>query len=129
MERISELRKQGKLNELLHKAMNIQNSLETIPPSRVIGKSLLMHKGNVNAAIKLLTMNMQNGILPINEDTLDLLKQKHLKGEPAHESVLPTDTPEETQPIKFESIQAECIQKAAIKTKGRSEPSGVDADV
>ena len=109
--------------------MNIQNSLETIPPSRVIGKSLLMHKGNVNAAIKLLTMNMQNGILPINEDTLDLLKQKHLKGEPAHESVLPTDTPEETHPVKFESIQAECIQKAAIQTKGRSEPSGVDADV
>ena len=36
-----------------------------------------MHEGNVHAAIKLLTSNMENGILPINKDTLDLLKQKH----------------------------------------------------
>ena len=88
-----------------------------------------MHIGNVNAAIKLLTKNMQNGILPINKDTLDLLNQKYLKGEPEHESVLLTDTLEETHPVKFESIQAECIQKAAIKTKGGSRPSDVDADV
>ena len=37
----------------------------------------LMSKGNVNAALKLLTDNMYSGILPLNKDTLELLIQKH----------------------------------------------------
>ena len=35
-----------------------------------------MHKGNVNATIKLLMKNTQNGILPMINDNLDLLKKK-----------------------------------------------------
>ena len=87
----------------------------------------LTHKGNVNAAIKLLANNMQNGILPINKDTLDLLKQKFRKGKPTHESVLITDTPEEIHSVKFERI-VESIRKAANNTKGGSGPSGMDAE-
>ena len=39
-----------------------------------------------------------------------------------------TDTPETIHPIKFESIDIEKIQKAAVKTQGGSGPSGMDAD-
>ena len=39
-----------------------------------------------------------------------------------------TDTPETIHPIKFKSIDVENIQKAAVKTQGRSGPSGMDAD-
>ena len=87
-----------------------------------------MHEGNVHAAIKLLTSNMENGILPINKDTLYLLKQKHRIDKVAHESVLLTDTSQGVQPLKFESISAESIRKGAIKTKGGSGPSGMDGD-
>ena len=38
---------------------------------------ILMSKGNVNEALKLLTNNMLNGVLPLTDATLQLLKQKH----------------------------------------------------
>ena len=79
-----------------------------------------MHKENVNAPIKLPTYNMQHGILLINKGTLDSLKQKHLEGKPAHESVLLRDIPEDIHPVKFEIISVESIRKTAIKTKGGS---------
>ena len=56
------------------------------------------------------------------------MKQKHPKSKPVHESVLLTDTPEEIHSLKFKSILAEIIWKSAIKTKGESGPSGMDAD-
>ena len=36
-----------------------------------------MNKGNVNGALKLWTNNMSNGILPLADAALQLLKQKH----------------------------------------------------
>ena len=36
-----------------------------------------MSKDNVNGALKLLTNNMSNGILPLTDAILQLLKQKH----------------------------------------------------
>ena len=50
---------------------------------------------------------MQNGILPINKDTLKLLKQKHPQSKPAYESILLPDTPEVIHPVKFETIDAD----------------------
>ena len=38
-----------------------------------------MKKGNVNAAIDLLSENMGNKILPLNIETLKRLKLKHLQ--------------------------------------------------
>ena len=45
---------------------------------------------------------------------------------PASQEILLTDTPETIHSIKFESIDIEKIQKAAVKTQGYSEPSGMD---
>ena len=36
----------------------------------------MMSKGNVNGALKLLMENMSNRILPLNDKTLTMLKQK-----------------------------------------------------
>ena len=73
-----------------------------------------MHKGNVNAVIKLLANNMQNGSLPINNDTLDFLKQKPPRGKPAHEIILLIDTLEPIHPAKFESMSAESTWRGAL---------------
>lgn len=77
---------------------------ETISSSLGIGETSkkitsLVHKGNVNATIRLLKKNTQNGILPINKDNLDLLKKKHSKAKTARESVTLTDSPKEIHPI------------------------------
>ena len=36
-----------------------------------------MSKGNVNSAIKLLSNNMEGGVLPLNKERTDLLKMKY----------------------------------------------------
>ena len=36
-----------------------------------------MQKGNVNGALKILTSNMSGGILPLTDETLQLLELKH----------------------------------------------------
>ena len=38
---------------------------------------ILMQKGNVNGASKLLTNNMAGEVLPLADETLELLIQKH----------------------------------------------------
>ena len=82
-----------------------------------------MKKGNVNSAMKILTDNMKNGILPLTGQTLNQLKLKHLEGKEASQEILLTDTSETIHPMKFESINVEKIQKAAVKTQGGSRPS------
>ena len=87
-----------------------------------------MKKGNVNSAMKLVTDNMKNGILPLTRQTLNQLQLKHPERKETSQEILLTDTPETIHPIKFESIDVEKIQKAAVKTRGGSGPSGMDAD-
>ena len=49
----------------------------------------MMSKGNVNGALKILTENMSNEILPLNDKTLKMLKQKHPEAnEPPQEVLL-----------------------------------------
>ena len=72
--------------------------------------------------------NMQNGILPLNQNTLNQLKQKHPQGKEAEFNTLLTDKPEEIHPIKFEGIDAELVKKAVVRTRGGAGPSGMDAD-
>ena len=87
-----------------------------------------MQQGNTGRAIKVLTNNTQNGFLPLNEKTLELLRQKHPKASPASESVLLTNDIEKVHPIKFENITEELVRKAALKTKVGSGPSSMDAE-
>ena len=86
-----------------------------------------MRKGNAHNAMKLLTNNMKN-VLPLNKKTLEQLKQKHPQRRDADPEIMLPDKPEETHPIKFHSIDAENVRKAALKTMGGAGPSGLDAD-
>ena len=117
----------GDLIELLHEGETIQKNLTqqlTKEDVRKISKKFaaLMRKGNLNAATNLLTENMRNGILPLNNETLNLLRLKHSAPKDAHEKVMLSDVPERIHPVKFEVIDAE------MKTRGGSGPSGLDAD-
>ena len=73
-----------------------------------------MRKGNINSAMKLLGENMQNSILPLNDETVHQIKQKHAHGKDAHLKVLLPDIPEEIHPIKFHPIDAESVKKAIL---------------
>ena len=87
-----------------------------------------IRKGNVHNIMKLLTNNMKNGVAPLNKKTLEELKQKYPQKHDADPEIMLPDKPEEIHPIKFDSIDAENVRKAARKTRGGAGPSGLDAD-
>ena len=89
---------------------------------------ILMSKGNVNGAIKLLTNNMSNRILPLTDATLQLPKQKHPESRQPPPEVLIKGPIRKIHSIVYDDIDESLILKASILTKGGSGPSGLDAD-
>ena len=134
LERRLQLWDEGKISELIRECQTIQNHLSSNKNGKQsikeISKKFIdrMSKGNINGAIKLLSDNMENGIIPLNEETLSKLREKHPKSKIADKDVLLTDIPIEVHPIRFEEIDAEMIRNAATKTKGGSGPSGLDGE-
>ena len=109
LERRMDLSTSGEILNLLHELEMIQKDLRSSnTPSTVAEMSKKftreMRNGNVSNAMKLLTDNMQNGILPLNQKTLNQLKQKHSQSKGAGLDVLLTDTPKQIHPIKFEAM-------------------------
>ena len=130
LERRLHLWKEGELTELLTEGETIQKSLSDSKRTTTIAKQFknYMKKGNVNAALKLLTNNMKDGIHPLNIQPLNSLKEKHPESKDASIEILLTDVSQRVHPIKFAGIDEEMARKAAIKTKGGSGPSAMDAD-
>ena len=126
LERIIDLWSNGNIDELLFEG-------ETIQSRKSIGElskkfTLLMEKENVNGALKLLTSNISNGILPLDDKTLSLLKQKHPTSSELNEEVLLRGEKPSVHLVVFEDIDENMVKEAALKTKGSSDPSGLDAD-
>ena len=113
--------------ETIQKSLSDSKSIKTIAELFRKFKNY-KKKVNINAAVKLLTNNMQDGILPLNKEALNKLKEKHPKSKNANNDVLLTGVPQDVHPIIFAGINEEIIRKAAIKTKGGSGPSAMDAD-
>ena len=88
----------------------------------------MMESGNVNRAIKLITNNMGGGILPLDEETLEILHQKHPEGKEADENIMLTGPIQHVEPILYKAIAETLVLKAAQRTKGGSDLSDLDAD-
>lgn len=78
--------------------------------------------------MKLLTSNLENGILPLDNKTLESLCQKQPKPSPPKDIMLLKEEMETQHSIINESIDANLIRSCCSKTKGGSGPSGMDAD-
>ena len=79
LERCLKLWEEGNISNLAHEGQTIQESVKISEKGMNIEKISLkfknmMSKGNVNEALKLLMENMLNGILPLNDKTLKMLK-------------------------------------------------------
>ena len=61
-----------------------------------------MRKGNVHNAMKYLTNNMKNGVLPLNKKKLEQLKQRYPQRRDADPEIMLPDKLEEIHPIKFD---------------------------
>jgi len=133
LERRLEIWHKGNLRSLLNEAETIQSRLpEPTKKSDIatISKRFrnLMEKGNVNGAIKILTNNMSGGIVPLTDETLNILQEKHPVGEPLNVDIAIQGPIKPVHPILFEVIDEDLVLKAARHTEGGSGPSGLDAD-
>ena len=113
--------------------MTIQQKLRPDKEGMTIAKiSLkfknLMNKGNVNGALKLLTDNMQSGILPVNKERLELLVQKHPQPRELSLDILIQGPTRPIHPVAYDDMDESVKIKASMLTKGGSGPSGLDAD-
>ena len=97
LERRIDLWSKGKIDELLFKWETILGELSNKLP-------LLMKKRNVNGALELLTSNISNGILPLDDKTLSLLQQKHPASSELNEEVLLRGEEPFAHPVVFEDI-------------------------
>ena len=66
--------------------------------------ALLIEKGNVDGALKLLRSNISNDILPLDDKTLSLLKQKRPASSELNEEVLLRGKKPSVHPVVFEDI-------------------------
>ena len=100
----------GEVMELLKESETIQKNMKTTNKTTFIDEiskkfTREMRKSNVHNAMKLLTNNMKNGVLPLNKKTLEQLKQKHPQRRDANPEIMLPEKTEEIHPIKFESTQ------------------------
>ena len=121
LERRIELWHKGEFEELYFEGNTIQASLKR-------KFKQYMAKGDINSALNLLTNNIENGLLPLNKDTLSKLIQKYPRDKTASQDILLNGPLQNIYPVRFQSIDEEMIRRAAGRTKGGSGPSGMDAD-
>ena len=87
-----------------------------------------MFQGKVNAALRLLDKSNSGGVLPLSPETMKELILKHPPGNETHDEVLIDGEIPFVEPVMFENINEQTIEKAALRTKGASGPFGLDAD-
>ena len=74
----------------------------------------MMDKGNVNDTLKLLTSNMSNSILPLDDKTFSLLKAKHPASSELNEETLSRVEKASVHPVVFEDIDDCMVKDAAL---------------
>ena len=114
-----------KISDFLYEGTTIQERLSNGNNEMNIAKISskfkdLMQKGNVNGALKLLTNNMKNGVLPLTDETLQLLHTKHPESKEATPDVLLQRPIQQVDQVVYDDIDEALVMKEAMETKGGS---------
>lgn len=123
----------GDFMSLMDEAQTIQSRLPKVIKKQdiaVISRKFRNHmqKGDVHKAINVVTNNMTGGILPLNDETLEMLRQKHPEGSESYEDTLIQGPIKSVNAVVYDVIDEDMIMRAAKTTKGGSGPSGMDAN-
>ena len=112
----------GEYLELMEEAEAIPKRLHQQPRIETEGMiarkfRTRMEEGNVHQAGRLL-QPQQGGLLQMNKETTENLKEKHPTGTRATQEALLSREIEALHPVTFSSINQEMVRKAAMETKG-----------
>ena len=85
-------------------------------------------EGKINSALRYLTDSDGGGVLPLTDDVMKQLQDKHPKAQPAALGSLLFGPVEAVHESVYSEVTGEMIREAALRTKGAGGPSGVDAN-
>ena len=123
----------GEVNELLSEARALQERIRNRTKTQKRAEDTArqfgdkMRAGQVSAATRSLTEEARNGILPITQETMQLLKEKH-PHENDSEGIRFQGNYNPVNAVIFERITGEMVWKKAVETTGGAGPSGLNAD-
>ena len=124
--------KKGEIDTLLNEGRIIQSRIgkgkKSAPPNRAKIFAKLVMEGQINSAMRFLNDDISGGVLPLTDDIMLQLREKHPEAQQAKLKVLLRGPAQDIPDSLFLEINGEMIRDAAIKTKGTGGPSGVDAN-
>ncbi|PFX32600.1 hypothetical protein AWC38_SpisGene2570 [Stylophora pistillata] len=125
--------KKGEVDSILREGRMIQRRLgnprrPTDPPNRAKIFANLVMKGQVNSALRYLSVDQGGGILPLSDDVTEQLKEKHLDPQGIQLGFLLFGPIEDVPDSMYYEINGDMVRDAALRTKGSGGPSGIDAN-
>ena len=85
-------------------------------------------EGQINSALRYLSEDDGGGVLPLTDDVVRQLGEKHPEAQRAKLGSLLFGPVEEIPDLVYQEINGELVREAALRTKGSGGPSGVDAN-
>ena len=125
--------KHGEIDKLLREGQMIQkrldsNSRRVDPPNAANVFENLVMSGQINSALRYLSKNDGGGELPLSDDVMAQLTEKHPSPQEARLGSLLFGPVEDVPDSIYQQINGEMVRDAALRTKGSGGPSGVDAN-
>ena len=122
----------GEIGSLLREGRAIQRRLisshrQSKPESARVFANLVM-SGQINSALRYLSGENGGGVLPLTDDVMKQLREKHPEAQEAQLGTLVFGPTEQVPDSIFQQINKEMVREAALKTKGSGGPSGVDSN-
>ena len=124
--------KDGNIQDLLRESRVIQQRLKESKrrsnedTAKIFAK--LVFQGKINAALKLLSSENENGVHDINDEIIKELQDKHPSPSPIAENTLLQGPVDRVLPSYFDNINESMVLKATSLTKGAGGPSQLDPE-
>ena len=120
------------MESLLREGSMIQRRLsksnKNDPPNKVRIFAKLVMEGQINSALRYFSEHDSGGVLPLTDDVVIQLKEKHPDAQRAKLRSLLFGPVEDIPDSVYQGINGELVREAALITKGSGGPSGVDAN-
>ena len=104
------------------------NSLRADPPNKAKAFADLVMTGQINSALRYLSDDDGGGMLPLSDDVMRQLREKHPVAQEAHLGSLLFGPIEDVPDTMYYQINGEMVHDAALRTKGSGGFSDVDAN-
>ena len=126
--------KDGDLKSILNETNETQKRMKRTLSNKKETKEKafirLMMFGKVGQAAKYINNDDSvKGVHPLNEEIKNILQEKHPKSREVDDEIILPQTADPTQPVIFEEIDADTVQKTARYLKGSGGPSLIDSEI